>query len=985
MKRACLLAGFLLLCSALPSEAQFYLSNCEPASVRWSQIRTDNYRVIYPAGLDSLGRAYATALENAVPAVGKTVGFRPNQSYRRPQPVILHPWNTMSNGMVTWTPRRMELNTTPETFAPMPMPWTRELAIHESRHVAQMQYVNAGYFRPLTWLSGQLGAGGLAALYGGPSFFEGDAVAAETALSQTGRGRSAEFLEYYRATAAAGQSRSWYQWRYGSFNRFTPDHYTIGYITAAGVRSVYDKPDFTKLYYTRLFRRFLPVRNFQKTIQEISGKKFRAAFGEICDTLYAAWDRDAALRAPFMTMEQMVAKPAHYTEYMALCSAGDGLLALRDGIAQDTELVRVEADGTIERVMLFSGLVERMRISGFNGNLYWSEPVPDARWKTEYNSEIRYLDAQGTAWTLTRGTRYFNPSPRPDGNELAVVEQCLDGTSAVRVIDALDGTVLRSYKAPEGLQLSEAEWLGGGLYALAVSEDGTGLYRVDEGFRNVLAPAFVTMKELFAREGKLWFTSDLNGVNELYCVLPSDGREFRVTNTPLGASSFSFSPSGDRVYYSVPGVDGRLVNVTPVEDLPVEEVDPKALHEYPFAEELSAGEPLRVGAEEVRMSEPAPYRKWANAVRIHSWLPLYVPFDDLSSLSGETLYMEAGLGATAFFQNDLGSLSGYAGYHLIFAEDGYRNSGQVKFSSRSLPVCLDFKLDVNDRSNRENGIAFDEEAGEDAPYKKDLGKALVVGSVKAYLPLSWHRGGWSTGFIPSATFSFANDCYRISESETVSMDRVTTSLRAYALRSTPSACYYPKFGIGTEFGYGVRPALAQTVSPNFYLSLYGYAPGFTETQGLRLSMLTDIRTRVPAMAEPMVSTTPRGYDAGAFNAMAHHKSQTRFTLDYAIPFAPLEWDFLCPLAYVRNLELLPHADFSVYSTPEFELDGKHYLQANDFLWSAGADFNVVLGNIVCIPYVTRIGVSFSYKGGPSFDTDRDGSHFFFGPVFSVEM
>ena len=132
------------LLPAIPAAAQFYLSGNEPAGVRWYQLDTPDYRVIYPSGLDSLAREYAVTLESVKMPVGATAGYYPNQCYRRRLPVILHPWTAHANGMVTWTPSRMELFTTPDFSAPLPSPWIQHLVIHESRHVAQMQNGNDG-------------------------------------------------------------------------------------------------------------------------------------------------------------------------------------------------------------------------------------------------------------------------------------------------------------------------------------------------------------------------------------------------------------------------------------------------------------------------------------------------------------------------------------------------------------------------------------------------------------------------------------------------------------------------------------------------------------------------------------------------------------------------------------------------------------------------------------------------------------------------
>ena len=159
-----LCCGLLLLGAARPASAQFHTLGADPGGLRWSTVETPTYRLVYPRGLDSLARAYALTLERAATPVGGSIGIRPNAAYGNKMPVILHPWTAYSNGQVTWTPRRMELLTIPDAFPDEVTPWVRQLGIHESRHVAQLQ---AGAMKPFRWLNvlgGQFIPGGIAAV-----------------------------------------------------------------------------------------------------------------------------------------------------------------------------------------------------------------------------------------------------------------------------------------------------------------------------------------------------------------------------------------------------------------------------------------------------------------------------------------------------------------------------------------------------------------------------------------------------------------------------------------------------------------------------------------------------------------------------------------------------------------------------------------------------------------------------------------------------
>ncbi|MBR0110042.1 MAG: hypothetical protein IJM05_05540, partial [Bacteroidales bacterium] len=131
-----LLLVVLVAGAAQVARAQFVVDGSESAFLRWNQIKTEDYHFVYPAPFDSLARTYALEWERWKLPVSYSIGRMPNEAYRRRMPVILHPYLGYSNGMVVWTPRRMEMYTGPEMVNPWPLPWTTLLAIHEQRHVA---------------------------------------------------------------------------------------------------------------------------------------------------------------------------------------------------------------------------------------------------------------------------------------------------------------------------------------------------------------------------------------------------------------------------------------------------------------------------------------------------------------------------------------------------------------------------------------------------------------------------------------------------------------------------------------------------------------------------------------------------------------------------------------------------------------------------------------------------------------------------------
>jgi len=948
MKVKFLVPVLAFLASAPLARAQFYSLGSDPGSVKWSQIETDAYRIVYPSGMDSLARVYAVNLESARRVIGNSAGFVPNESYRKKLPVILHNFSATDNGMVTWAPRRIDLLTIPSPYNPEAYPNEALLSLHESRHAAQMQFGNAYPFRWLNIIFGEMATGALSAVYPGPAFLEGDAVTAETALTNSGRGRNADFLEYYRVSFAEGVNRNWWQWRWGSFNKYTPDYYRAGYLLIAGMRTVYDEPDFTARYFDRLKKHHgFAFGNLQKTVYETSGKSLDSSFKEISAALKEEWDADRALRGPFPEARKITSPGRYFTSYESVEIVGNQIYAVRTGIAEKASLVKIKPDGTQTRISSFATVASGLDYDEQTARLYWSEQLPDPRWELRSYSDIRYLDASGRVRNLTFRERFFNPVN--NGSVLAVAEYPEEGGSNIVILDALSGERKESIAAPDGTQVVEPVWVNGELYTSAIVEGGFCIFKV-KGFECLLGPVSAKINGMDTRNGAILFTSDVNGVNELYSLNPADGKILRLSNTPDGATDFRFNPAGDSLYCTILSTKGRDICVIPATP---EHIDSFIPHIYTMAEELSSGEKELFSPGNTEISGVEKYSKLGHLFKFHSWAPLYVNVNKISTISLDNVSQLAGLGATALFQNELGSAWGTVAYHAGHSTDGWHHSGHASINYEGWYPVIQAGIDFGDRYAQSSVI--EEKDKEKHIVKSSLDNPLASYYIKTYVPLVFNRGGLLRGLVPQVGFNGTNDLF-----EGKYVNSLSASLRGYVMRRTPASAVYPKLGIGAEIGGYTRPGLESWFCPNAYAYVYGYLPGIGRTHGIRLSLTAVRNFATGSYVSSSVSNIPRGFPASVTSLVAAYPTQVKMSFDYALPFASLDWAGLCPLFYLRNLEIDPHADWASFTTD----DGKN--KGN--LFSIGADFKLNLSNFLWVPFPVKIGVSYNYNGGSAFDT-----------------
>ena len=913
----------VLALTGIPSQAQIFSMGNDPGNVRWYQMTTENYRIVYPAGMDSLAGVYARRLEKYRNSVGATIGYKPNQAYRKPMPVIIHPFTANSNGVVTWAPRRMDLLTVPAASHPIPLPAEDHLVIHESRHVAQMQPGAGKPYRWLNILTGELWPGMMAGIYPGQAFLEGDAVIAETELTKSGRGRTSTFLGYYDICFAEGDYRDFWRWRYGSQRLYTPDHYRAGYFTLAGIRTLYDDPLFSERYFRNIVTGWpFPIMNFQRTVREASGKNLKETFAEIAEHQRGIWEGEAALREPFMPSEKVTSPYRMYTAFSNLTVAGDGFLAVRSGIDRAPELVRVTAEGDVKKISPFSSSASNLSYCDSLKRLFWCEQIRDTRWEMKSSSEIRYMDQDHHIHTLAgNGRKYYNPEV--GGTLVAVAEYPDEGGAAVVILDARDGSLLSRTIAPDGMQPVQFCWLDGNLYFTAITGDGFGIY--DSGFRPVLEPGFTSLSNPFAKDGELYFTADRNGSEELYSLNLSECSVRRITSSRFGASFYRFL--GDRLYYVSGARDDCSISSTALSDLNPTAVVFHDVRQAPVAEELSTQanlvhtEPGDSSA--VRIEK---YSKLAHLFRFHSWAPVYFNYDAVSHLSMETLSTSAGLGASVYFQNDLGTMQGMLGYSAWMPASGWRHSLHGKFTYSGWYPVIEASFDINGRDAVEYlpSHGYDVFKKTSKYVKTNTGLPSLNADVRIYVPLLFSSGGWKRGLIPEMDFNLSND-YFSTGSFLVPMESVKVSLRGYIMRPVPSSCIYPRFGIGAEAGYSGFIGLNGYTNSLAYGYLYGYLPGILRTHGIKWSAL------LQKQGEPL----------------------SRINLSYAFPFAPVDWSFLCPFAYVRNFEFTGVCSWS------------HLFTSLKDTLTYSAELCARLGNLLLIPYETRLGVNVSYTPGIS--------------------
>ena len=1005
----------LLLILMLPfsASAQFYVTGDDPGRLKWNFIDTESYRIIYPQGSDSLAFTYARKLERYKIPVSRSSGYVTGQGDGKIMPVVIHAYND-ANGSVAWAPKRMDMFAVPSAYDPEPMPWSTMLSVHESRHVTQMQFGLTERQRIGRWLIGE--GWNIVAFLINPGMpqVEGDAVVTETALTPSGRGRMADFLNYYWVSMDNGENRGWFKWRYMSQKNYSPTFYALGYLTIGGFRYMYDYPMLVSEALHNSAAHPAKISCVYNVTRKVTGLKREAMWQEISTALYNKWKEDADARAPYIPSERLTDEPKMYTDYTGNLIVGTDLYAIKSGHVDTPALVRIDSLGNEYKVRDFAYTTSGLRWDSSSGRIYWSENIPDERWSLETGSAVRYIDIYGKAHTVRKDQLLFNPVS--ENGKTAVVRYHSDGHSSLEILDGEDGSTILSIPASDSLQLVEAAWLNGKVYMTAISENGYGIYKADlekGGISTVLEPQPLMIKDFGVNGNELIFASDRTGVHELYHLDPVSKELHQKTSTRYGAYDFQYGSDG-YLYYSSQTIKGKHLFRTPVDSLFDKSVRFDSLYRYPIAEKITRQEKelaleqgysdaVTMNLEDVDISEPKRYRKVSHMFNMHTWFPAYVSVDNImNNLSFDPLWQTLSLGVTGVTQNHLSTARGEVGYSAhkdSYDPSKWRHSGHFKFTYSGLYPIFQFSLDFNDRSARQFSTYAETNSGRIFMVDShELDIPSLYGNVSMYIPFNFTSGGWRKGLIPKLSYTITNDRFNTGtvftelskwdgpmsfvgyeDGKKKLLQQVSGSIRGYIMMNTANSQVYPRWGIGAEIGAASRLDAYEVFSPMGYAYTYGYAPGFTRTQGFKFTAMWQKKLRKESpFSQQTVGILPRGLSNNSSlgsHLSLYNDNLVKVTADYAIPIFIGDITLGGNMLAIKRLVTYPHFDYTFI--------GK------EGLWSAGLDLTADLQSVFALDWPCSVGLTFSWNGGSAWNRlSTNGitmNKWFLGPIFNVSF
>jgi hypothetical protein len=528
------------------------LESTNPPSVKWRQVNTPHFRVIFPNGFEAQGQRMANTLEFIHDPEAKSLGSSP-----RKISVILQNQSSVSNGFVSILPRRSEFYAMPSqdyNFVGT-NDWLDMLASHEYRHVVQYQHATRGFNRLFYYLFGAPTLAAMAQVAAPQWFWEGDAVATETAFTRSGRGKIPNFSLLFKTNLLEGRTFNYHKQYLRSYKHNIPDHYVLGYHMVSYLRKKTNDPEIWGKITARSWSvPFIPFA-FSNAIKSKSGRFVVPLYREMAADLKKQWQEEID-KLQLSAFEPIpVNRHRAYTDFYYPQPTADGVVAMKAGIGNIQEFVFVDQG---QKHVFTPGYVNDSGMLSAQGSIVvWNEYGFDPRWGVRNYSLIKAYDFKNKERYVIGGrhSRYSSAALAPDQKKIVAISTGTDYRTKVEVLSFPQGSFIKEFPNADNDFYSMPRW----------SDDGNNIVMLKTSAkgRKIVVTDFATGQEKDVTEyseentgypimfrNYVLFNSPLTGIDNIYAIDLNTNTRYQVTESKYGAYNPAISPDGTQIYYN---------------------------------------------------------------------------------------------------------------------------------------------------------------------------------------------------------------------------------------------------------------------------------------------------------------------------------------------------------------------------------------------------------------------------------------------------
>lgn len=682
---------------AIPLVAQESITQqTNPPGLQWQQVNTPNFRILYPKGFEVQAQRMANTLEHIRKPEAVTMGGTPKKIS-----ILLQNQSATSNGFVTLAPKRSEFFTMPTQNNNLTgnNDWLDLLATHEYRHIVQFQHSITGFNKLVYYVFGQQALAGLAFVSAPQWFWEGDAVATETAFTHSGRGRIPNFDLVFRTNLLEGRTFNYHKQYLRSYKHNIPNHYVLGYHMISYLRKKTGNPDVWENISGRAWRMPIIPFTFSNAIKKESGLYVKDLYKEMAADLQKKWKQELD-GLTFTSSERINNRSTSaYTDYLTPQVLGDGrIVALKSGIGDIEQLVIFS--GANQKKSFVQGPVNQSGIfSAAGSRVVWNEYRYDPRWRVRtYSAIVGYDVNTFEKKVISKHSRYASAALSPDGNKVATIETGTDYQSKLVILDYSTGQKLKEFSIPATDFVSVPRWTedGKAIVGLRTNKIGKTLIRLEISsgiFTDIFSFGDENIGSPVSFGKYILYNSPVSGIDNIYAMDAVTKERFQVTSANYGSYNPAISADGKTIYYNSQSKDGMDVVKIPFDPSswkPISEVTATGNGYFQHLVEQE-GRPTLLDSVLTEVYPVSKYKRIKGLINPHSWGPY-----TNTSLS----YLDVGVTS----QDLLSTTAIDLGYRY----DATEKTGfwRAKASYQGFYPILDFEFTQGNRSVDEGNLTY---------------------------------------------------------------------------------------------------------------------------------------------------------------------------------------------------------------------------------------------------------------------------------------
>lgn len=884
-----------------PAKAQYFQTGQDPSSIRWRQINTLNFQIIYPEEFEKQAQRISFILEKVYDYGSKSLDFRP-----RKVSVILHTRTVNSNGLLAWAPKRIELFTTPhqQIYA---QDWLEQLGLHEFRHLVQLDKIQSELPDLVKAILGEQATAIVVGAYLPFWFLEGDAVVTETALSNSGRGRMASFSMEYRAQLIEKGKYSFDKAYLGSFKDFVSDHYKLGYWMIGKSREKFGTGIWADAL-KKIGKQPFSVTPLNSSLKQSTGLSTKKMYSDIFVNLTEEWKQSLLSR----TIDSYsIVSPTKkvYTEYLYPEIYKDSIIfAYRTSLDDIGRFVLIYPDKT-EKVIYTPGTIFEESVSMTNNLIIWAENRADLRWTHSDRSVIQVFNIENKVrYEIKNENKLFSPVISPDLKSFAAVEVDPGNNFFLSVFDLETGRLKDRFKTVDNQYFFTPCWdeKGENLYVVSLSSKGKYLASIDmktKQLQQLTEFTFANLKNPVFSKGQILFSADFSGIDNLYSLDTESKKISQIISVPFGADYPSASNSENQVFFSNYTSAGyQLASIQLQGKNGRKEVQSIQLYSDLLAENLAVqekGVPDFSNADST-VYHSKKYSKIGHLFNFHSWAPAYI---DVNSY-------EIRPGVSLFSQNKLGTAETRLGYDYNVAD----HTGLYKLGFTYSGWFPEISTELSFGKQASNYIQ-----SSDSTIQRIISKVQTA-DLDVRLPLNFSRGKFSRVFIPEVKYSFNQVSQTVSNPDDLysgNFHAMTYRLYLYNLMRQSNQSLMPSWGQQIDFIYRHTPFIGNDLGTISGVQSIVFFPGLTKNSGFKIYQGYQEKRFTNSYTFSDFARVPRGFQSKQNNKMYS------LAVDYKFPiFYP---DFsIGKLGYIKRLKSSLFYDYAWLSIPARDKNGKIY-------------------------------------------------------------